>query len=182
MTESACSTSQSWARKTIRSTIRRWPPSATIFSSIAPAPGAISWASARRVMASPTTACTSESRSTVSAPRSAVDSSSVTRSAFFGSASQPPSRLPMPTERSRRRTTSAERKFSPTKSPRLCPSWSFLVGMIAVCGIGSPIGRLNSAVTANQSASAPTIPASAAAATNPVQPPAPADPAHFASA
>ncbi len=52
--------------------------------------------------------------------------------------------------------------------------------MIAVCGIGRPIGRLNRAVTANQSASAPTIPASAAAATNPVQPPAPEDCAHFA--
>ncbi|COZ63422.1 Uncharacterised protein [Mycobacterium tuberculosis] len=35
--------------------------------------------------------------------------------------------------------------------------------MIAVCGIGMPSGCLNSAVTANQSAKAPTIPASAAA-------------------
>ena len=39
--------------------------------------------------------------------------------------------------------------------------------MIAVCGIGSPSGRRNSAVTANQSASAPTMPASAAARTYP---------------
>ena len=45
------------------------------------------------------------------------------------------------------------------------PSASFFVGMIAVCGMGSPSGRRNSAVTANQSASAPTIPASAMART-----------------
>ena len=45
---------------------------------------------------------------------------------------------------------------------------SFFVGMIAVCGIGSPSGRRKSAVTANQSASAPTIPASAVARTYPI--------------
>ena len=43
--------------------------------------------------------------------------------------------------------------------------WSFLRLMIAVCGMGMPSGCLNSAVTANQSASAPTMPASAAART-----------------
>ena len=37
--------------------------------------------------------------------------------------------------------------------------------MMAVCGIGMPIGWRNSAVTANQSASAPTIEASAVATT-----------------
>ncbi len=37
--------------------------------------------------------------------------------------------------------------------------------MIAVCGIGKPSGRRNSAVTANQSAKPPTIAASAAART-----------------
>src|SRR5258708_6454399 len=41
--------------------------------------------------------------------------------------------------------------------------------MIAVCGIGMPSGCLNNAVTANQSASAPTMPASAAARTYPIQ-------------
>ena len=56
-------------------------------------------------------------------------------------------------------------KFSRTKAPRPSPSWSFLRLMIAVCGIGIPSGCLNSAVTANQSASAPTMPASAAART-----------------
>ena len=44
--------------------------------------------------------------------------------------------------------------------------------MIAVCGIGSPSGWRNSAVTANQSASAPTMPASAMAATYPTHGPA----------
>ena len=37
---------------------------------------------------------------------------------------------------------------------------SLLLGMMAVCGIGSPSGRRNSATTANQSASAPTVAAS----------------------
>ena len=45
----------------------------------------------------------------------------------------------------------------------LSPIWSFLRGMIAVCGIGIPNGCRNRAVTANQSASPPTIDASAAA-------------------
>jgi hypothetical protein len=60
-------------------------------------------------------------------------------------------------------TTSSDRKFVATNSDRAEPMSFFRVGMIAVCGIGSPIGRRNSAVTANQSASAPTMPASAAA-------------------
>lgn len=132
-------------------------------------------------MASPTTACTSESRSTVSAPRSAAAACSVTRSACSGCSSHRPSRAPIPTARSRVRTTCSDRKFSPTKSPSDLPSASFFVGMIAVCGIGSPSGRRNSAVTANQSAMAPTMPASAAAATYPAQAPAPAESAHLAS-
>ena len=80
-------------------------------------PGAISWASARRVIASPTTACTSESRRTVSAPRSGGRQLRRDPVGVPGSASQAPSRLPMPTARSRWRTTSSERKFSPTNSP-----------------------------------------------------------------
>ena len=52
-----------------------------------------------------------------------------------------------------------------TNSDRDEPMASLRVGMIAVCGIGSPSGCRNSAVTANQSASAPTMPASAAART-----------------
>ena len=42
---------------------------------------------------------------------------------------------------------------------------SLLRGMIAVCGIGRPSGRRNSATTANQSASAPTAAASQKAET-----------------
>ena len=53
--------------------------------------------------------------------------------------------------------------------------------MIAVCGIGSPSGCRKSAVTANQSASAPTIAASAVARTNPTQPGAPTASPHRAS-
>ena len=40
------------------------------------------------------------------------------------------------------------------------------VGMMAVCGIGMPSGWRKSAVTANQSASAPTVAASKPAATH----------------
>jgi len=43
----------------------------------------------------------------------------------------------------------------------------WLLWMIAVCGIGSPKGRLNSATTAYQSASPPMVAASANAATTP---------------
>ena len=67
-------------------------------------------------------------------------------------------------------TTSSDRKFSVTNCSRLSARLSLRVGTIAVCGIGSPSGRRNSAVTANQSASAPTIAASAAAFRYP-QPP-----------
>ena len=61
--------------------------------------------------------------------------------------------------------TSSVRKLPSTNSPRLRPIWSLRRGMIAVCGIGIPRGWRNSAVTANQSASAPTIAASAPART-----------------
>jgi hypothetical protein len=47
---------------------------------------------------------------------------------------------------------------------RLSAIRSLFSGMIAVCGIGRPSGRRNSAVTANQSARPPTIAASAKAA------------------
>ncbi len=71
----------------------------------------------------------------------------------------------MPIERSLPMTTSSERNSSSTNAPSVAPISSFLVGMIAVCGIRSPRGYRNSAVTANQSASAPTIAPSAAART-----------------
>ena len=43
----------------------------------------------------------------------------------------------------------------------------WLAGMIAVCGMGRPSGRLNSATTAYQSARPPMVAASAKAATKP---------------
>lgn len=52
-----------------------------------------------------------------------------------------------------------------TNCSRLSARLSLRVGTMAVCGIGSPSGRRNKAVTANQSASAPTIAASDAAFT-----------------
>ncbi len=57
------------------------------------------------------------------------------------------------------------RKFSPTNCSRLRPRSSFFRGISAVCGMGNPNGCLKSAVTANQSAIAPTIDASAPALT-----------------
>lgn len=82
-----------------------------------------------------------------------------------GEARKAPSRPGTSTVVSFSSTTLRVRKFSWTKVPRLSPIWSFLRGMIAVCGMGSPSGCRNSAVTANQSASAPTIDASAVART-----------------
>ncbi len=56
------------------------------------------------------------------------------------------------------------------KSCRLRARVSFFLGIRAVCGIGNPRGCRNNAVTANQSAMAPTIEASAPALTNPQTP------------
>ena len=67
--------------------------------------------------------------------------------------------------RIRRATTAGIRKFSLRKLASASPIRSLLRGMIAVCGIGRPSGWRNRAVTANQSASPPTIAASAKALT-----------------
>ena len=56
-------------------------------------------------------------------------------------------------------------KFLMTKSPRIKPMRSLLFGIMAVCGRGMPSGCLNKTTTANQSAMAPTIDASAKART-----------------
>ena len=63
------------------------------------------------------------------------------------------------------RPPAAIRKFSLRKFASASPMRSLLRGMIAVCGIGRPSGWRNRAVTANQSASPPTIAASANALT-----------------
>jgi hypothetical protein len=70
----------------------------------------------------------------------------------------------------RSRTIGSDRKFSPTNSSRLRPIISLRRGISAVCGIGRPSGCLKIAVTANQSAIAPTIDASAPALTKPQNP------------
>ena len=64
-------------------------------------------------------------------------------------------------------TCSVLRKFAQMKDARFSPIRFLLLGMIAVCGMGNPSGWRNSATTANQSAIAPTIAASANAATYP---------------
>ena len=65
------------------------------------------------------------------------------------------------------RTGSGARKLTSMKRPRLSAIRFWLAGMIAVCGIGRPSGRLNSATTAYQSARPPMVAASAKAATKP---------------
>jgi hypothetical protein len=87
-----------------------------------------------------------------------------------GSVSQLPTRRLSSAASIRSRTTDSCRKFSPMNSSRLRPSSSLRFGISAVCGIGSPSGRLNSAVTANQSAIAPTMDASAPVFTKPSHP------------
>ena len=62
-------------------------------------------------------------------------------------------------------TVSGARKLVSMKLPRLSAMRSWLRGMMAVCGIGRPSGRRNSATTAYQSASPPTVAAAAKAAT-----------------
>ena len=72
---------------------------------------------------------------------------------------------PIPARRSSR--TSRDMNSVSTNSPSDLPISSLRLGMMAVCGIGIPSGWRKSAVTANQSASAPTIAASANALTYP---------------
>ncbi len=75
------------------------------------------------------------------AARVAVASSLLTRGACAGSASQAPTRAETWARMTLSRTTSADRKFEATNDSRLWPSASLRVGMIAVCGMGSPSGR-----------------------------------------
>jgi hypothetical protein len=60
-------------------------------------------------------------------------------------------------------STLGDRKLLEMKRPMAPPIRSLLCGTIAVCGIGMPSGWRNKATTANQSAQAPIIPASAKA-------------------
>ena len=79
-------------------------------------------------------------------------------------------RMPARSSRpSTRRTSASVKTWLATKRPSPWPSRSFWFGMMAVCGMGRPSGRRNSAVTANQSARPPTTPALAAAWSRSVQ-------------
>ena len=82
----------------------------------------------------------------------------------LGPASHAPNRRATPTAQALGQHLRREevRLDEPAEAP---PSWSLRLGMIAVCGMGRPSGWRNSAVTANQSANAPTIAASAVART-----------------
>jgi len=88
-----------------------------------------------------------------------------TRRRCSATPSHNPTRSPTRAAASRSRAISSVRKFSVTNSCRLRPISFLRLGMIAVCGTGSPSGCRNSAVTANQSANAPTMAASAAVLT-----------------
>ena len=155
-------------RSTVSSSTWWWPPS-TATSTPRAAIGAAGVSAIRRRTICSTAAWMSSSRSTSPSPASASPAFSPSRAAFSGRTSQAPILLATPRVRSLPTMTSRPRKFCCTNSPRLSPSASFFSGMIAVCGIGSRIGCRNSAVTANQSASAPTMDASAVARTYPTQ-------------
>ena len=124
----------------------------------------------RRTIIRSMTCCTSSSLSSSTPTRSTVEASAGDPFGMRGLATATCRRARRSARRAAwSRQPAGDRKFSRTNAPRPSPSWSFLRRMIAVCGIGMPSGCLNSAVTANQSASAPTMPASAAARTYPTQ-------------
>src|SRR5262249_34477966 len=75
-------------------------------------------------------------------------------------------RVIQPTTSTRRSCSCATlglRKLLVIKRPSAAPIRSLLFGTIPVCGMGMPNGCRNRATTANQSAQAPTMPASAKA-------------------
>src|SRR6266851_1588055 len=94
---------------------------------------------------------------------------SAAAAALASSASQADKRPAGSMARNLARMSGRVRKFAATKAPSATPIRSLLRGTIAVCGIGRPSGRRNTAVTANQSASAPTTAASAPARTSRIQ-------------
>ena len=118
-----------------------------------------------------TTAATSSSRTLRMPIAAIVAPSRTTRAALAGCVSHSPIRFDTVALASRSRITCSCRKFSAMNCSRPRPRSSLRFGISAVCGIGRPSGCLNSAVTANQSAIAPTIDASAPAFTKPSTPP-----------
>src|ERR1700761_9100478 len=128
---------------------------ATSTESTTPASSAVStrWTSSSR-RASVTVTTTSAARPANRAAESRPDSQTASRG------TRPAARIPSA-------STSAGRKCSCTNWPRVAANWSLRSTISAVCGIGRPSGRRNRAVTANQSATPPTIDASAPACTKP---------------
>src|SRR3954470_3754572 len=170
-TVSAFSTSQPYSSSRARSTSPWWRSSSRASVSSPPSSGAIGSSRNRGVNASRTSDSMWSSRTLDSAIAVTSATSSTTRWALAGWASQAPNRRETPAAPMRSRMIASCRKFSPTNSSSPRPSSSFLRGISAVCGTGSPSGCLNRAVTANQSAIAPTIDASAPALTKPRNPP-----------
>ena len=164
-------TSQRWPSSSTRST-RPWcASSATISLSRPPATGLNGSCCSRGMITSFTTAATSSSRTLRMPIAASVAPSRTTRAALAGCVSHSPIRFDTVALASRSRITCSCRKFSAMNCSRPRPRSSLRFGISAVCGIGSPSGCLNSAVTANQSAIAPTIDASAPALTKPSTPP-----------
>ena len=87
-----------------------------------------------------------------------------------GLSNHAPNRSAKPAARTRSTTFSRVRKLSWTKVPSARPIWSFRFGMMAVWGMGIPSGCRNRATTANQSARAPIIDASAVTLTQVAHP------------
>ena len=108
---------------------------------------------------------TSSSSTTSAAVTRASARWPATRSALAGSAIHAASRSATRAARTRSVMISGVRNVDWTNSPSVSPNWSLRSGMTAVCGIGMPRGWRNRAVTANQSARAPTIDASSMART-----------------
>ena len=88
-------------------------------------------------------------------------------SLFLRSRSQSAMNEAKSTWRSFASTGAASRKCTSMNSPSFSAIRCWLLWMIAVCGIGRPSGRRNSATTAYQSASPPMVAASAKAAIKP---------------
>jgi hypothetical protein len=122
-----------------------------------PASGASGVVSMRRRATSSSARWTSSSRNRSAAVTAASARWRAKRLALPSSASHPASLGTTRAVRTRSAMMSGVRKLVWTKSPRVSPNWSFRSGMTAVCGIGTPAGCRNNAVTANQSANPPTI-------------------------
>src|SRR6201996_7634668 len=132
-----------------------------------PASGATSTESTTRVSSAVSTRWTSSSRRASVTVTTRPAARPANRAAESRPDSQVASRGTRPAARIRSASTSADRKFSCTNWPRVAANWSLRSTISAVCGMGRPSGRRNRAVTATQSATPPTIDASAPAWTKP---------------